>query len=152
CPFGTLRWMRTSAVAMRLDKKSGTLMTLPASDYKAAITKRVANAHLTPDGSLHGEIRVEFEGQEALEHRLDALESDETQRKEDLQNEVRGWLQQGAYVRLLEVKGWADEDTPLMARFSLDIPGYSAIVGKRMMVPAYLFQIKTKEAFAHSER
>jgi hypothetical protein len=152
CPYGTLRWVRTSTAAMKLDRKSGVLINVPAAQYTEAVTQRLASLELTPDGTLQGEINVEFQGQEALEHRLDALDSDEAGRKRDLENELKVWLQQGANVRVLDVRGWEETDSPLVVRYRLQIPGYASVVGKRMLATAYIFQETRKEAFAHAER
>lgn len=152
CPFGLLPWMRTSTQALKPDKKTPAFLMVPGAAVDKAVIRRIVTATLDPDGSLKGEITVQFALTEALERRLDALQTDEAGRKKQLEDELKGWLTSGAIVKLTDVQGWESTEEPLTAHFSIEIPGYASAAGKRLMVPSYLFQAKQKEAFAHAER
>lgn len=152
CPFGLLRWANTSTEALRPDKKGGTFITTPPLTNDLSVTRRIARMELGEDGSLKGQLTVEFRGEEALEHRLDALDSDEASRKKDLEDEVEGWLPNGAVVKLSTVTGWNSLSEPLLAHFSVDIPAYASAAGKRLLIPSLLFQARQKDAFKHAER
>jgi uncharacterized protein DUF3857/transglutaminase superfamily protein len=152
CPYGHIRWIHTSVEGLKLDKKGGTFIRVPQARYDQAITKRVADMTLMPDGTMEGTIVVKFEGDEALEHRLDAIDSDEAARKKDLEDEVRTWLSPGPDIKLAKVEGWDSVDLPLTATFNVIIPSYASAAGKRLLVPAYLFQAKQFEAFRHADR
>ena len=152
CPFGYLRWIRTSGTGLKLDKKGGTFITVPGAGYDQAGTKRSGDMTLETDGTLKGIVTVTFEGGEALEHRLDALDSDEAARKKDLEDELLTWLATGATINLKKVDGWDSVDAPLVATFDVTIPSYASAAGKRLLVPAYLFQTRQLDAFKHSER
>jgi uncharacterized protein DUF3857/transglutaminase superfamily protein len=152
CPYGHIRWIHTSVEGLKLDKKGGTFIRVPQARYDQAITKRIADMTLMPDGTLEGAIVVRFEGDEALEHRLDELDSDEAARKKDLEDEVRTWLSAGADIKLAKVEGWDSVDLPLTVTFNVTIPSYASAAGKRLLVPAYLFQAKQFEAFRHADR
>ncbi len=41
---------------------------------------------------------------------------------------------------------------PLVARFNVEVPNYATLAGKRLLIPAFLFQSKENQAFAHSQR
>ena len=151
CPYGLLRWTNTSTDALMFDKKGGTFVTVPPLTNERSMTHRVAAMELTDRGSLKGELTVEFEGQEALEHRLDALDNDEAGRKKDLEDEVKSWLP-GAGVKMLSVQGWDTPEQPLVAKFSVEIAGYASSVGKRLLLPSLLFQPEQKDAFKHADR
>lgn len=58
----------------------------------------------------------------------------------------------GAAVRLAESQGWEDCDRPLQARFSVVVPAYASLAGKRMLAPVYLFETPQKDAFLQQER
>lgn len=152
CPYGYLRWVRTSAMGIKLDKKGGSFVTAPAAPYDQATTRRTADMALNAGGTLNGTITVKFEGGEALEHRLDEMDSDEAGKKKDLEDEVQRWLPTGAVIKLDKVEGWEASDGPLTASFSVEMPGYASFVGKRLLLPAYLFQAKQMDAFKLSER
>ncbi|HWS17183.1 MAG TPA: hypothetical protein VN223_04175, partial [Candidatus Elarobacter sp.] len=40
----------------------------------------------------------------------------------------------------------------LTAIFSVEMPGYASTAGKRLLVPAYLFQARQMDAFKHMDR
>jgi hypothetical protein len=152
CPYGELLWTRTSTVGLRLDKKGSSFINVPGAPFDKAMTKRVADMVLDENGTLKGTITVKFEGGEALQHRLDGLETDEAGKKKSLEDELQNWLPVGANIKLAKVEGWESGVGPLTADFDVEMPGYSSSVGKRILLPAYLFQAKQMEAFKHAER
>jgi hypothetical protein len=152
CPYGYLRWIRTSTMGIKLDKKGGAFVTAPAAGYDKATIQRNAEMALDADGNLKGTITVKFEGGDALEHRLDAFDSDEVEKKKDLEDELRAWLPNGASIKLAKVDGWESSEGPLTASFEVSVPSYGSSAGKRLLVPSYLFQARQMDAFKNSER
>ena len=152
CPYGYLRWIRTSTMGLKLDKKGGLFVTAPAAGYDKATVRRTAEMSLDGNGNLKGTISVKFEGGEALEHRLDELSTDEAGKKKDLEDELQGWLPTGAVIKLTKVEGWEASDIPLIATFDVDMPGYASAAGKRLLLPACLFQARQLDAFKHVDR
>jgi Domain of Unknown Function with PDB structure (DUF3857) len=152
CPYGLMRWSNTSTDALMFDKKGGTFVTVPPLTSERSLTRRNATMELTDEGSLKGELVVEFQGEEALEHRLDALDSDEAGRKKDLEEEVKSWLPGNAIVKMTSVQGWEKPEEPLVAKFNVEVGGYASSVGKRLLLPSLLFQPQQKDAFKHAER
>ena len=102
CPFGFVRWMRTSSLALKLDKKGGSFIKVPSAGYEKAMVRRSAEVSLFPDGSLKGTITARFEGGEALERRLDALNTDDAGKKEALEEEAENWLPGGGFGQVVE--------------------------------------------------
>ena len=152
CPYGYLRWILSSTMGIKLDKKGGTFVTTPGAAYDKATTRRVADMALDSGGNLAGTITVQFEGGDALEHRLDELDADDAGKKKDLEDELQGWLPTGAIIKLAKAEGWATSDEPLAATFTVEMPGYASTVGKRFLVPVYLFQARQMDAFKHVDR
>jgi hypothetical protein len=152
CPYGYLRWIRTSTMGLKLDKKGGVFVTAPGAGYDKATIRRTADLSLDRNGDLKGTVVVKFEGGEALEHRLDELLTDDAGKKKDLEDEVRGWLPTGANIKLAKVEGWEAAESPLITAFEIEVPGYASAAGKRLLVPAYLFQARQMEAFKHVDR
>jgi hypothetical protein len=152
CPFGLIRWIRTSTAALKLDKKGGSFVVIPPATQDKAVTQRIAHLALTEDGTLKGEITVTFKGGEALEHRLDALGTDEAGRKKQIEDELKSWLSMGVDLKVVDTRGWEATDDPLTAQCSIEISGYASVAGKRLLMPAFLFQAKQKDAFKHADR
>ena len=152
CPFGLVRWIRTSTAALKLDKNGGTFVTVSPATQDKAVIARTANMSLSENGSLKGEITVAFKGGEALERRLSAFATDEAGRKKDVEDEFKGWLSSGANVQMTGSSGWDASEEPLTVQFNVEIPGYASVAGKRLLASAYLFQAKQKDAFKHAAR
>jgi len=152
CPYGYIRWIRTSTQGIKLDKKGWVFVTVPPAAYDKATVRRHAEMALDTGGNLTGTITVTFEGGDALEHRLDELDNDDAGKKKDLEDELQGWLPSGAVIKTTKAEGWATSDGPLTASFSVDMPGYASLAGKRFLVPAYLFQARQMDAFKQVDR
>jgi hypothetical protein len=97
-------------------------------------------------------VRVEFQGVEALEHRLSALDTDDAGRKKELEDEVRLWLPANAKVEMEDAVGWEKEYEPLTAVFNVEVPEFASAAGKRLMVPTALFQPKQKRVLKSGTR
>ena len=147
-----LRWWRTSTAALQPDKKVVNFTVVPAFNYDKAQTQRTANVTLDENGDLKGDVEVQFRDMEGLEHRLDAHDRDQAGKTKDLEDELTNWLPHGAVVKLKNVQNWEDGDKPLIATFDVQVPAYASVMGKRLLIPAHLFQLKQKDAFSHSDR
>jgi hypothetical protein len=152
CPFGLVRWVRTSAKALKLDHKGGTFVDVPMAGYQSAVMSRTTDVSLDEDRALKGELTVRFDGSDALERRLAALETDDAGKRTELESEVKEWLPRGAEVSLETVQGWESGEDPLQAQFAIVIPGYASVAGKRLLVPASPFHAGQEDAFKEQER
>jgi hypothetical protein len=152
CPYGMLRWNRTSTNGLKLDKKGGSFVIAPPAPYDKAVTRRTADMALDSEGNLKGTVTVNYEGGEALEHRLDALDSDEAGRIKELEDEVKNWLPNGSNAKAGKIEGWEGTDDPLIATFEVYVPSYASVAGSRILVPSFLFQARQMDVFKHSER
>ncbi len=113
---------------------------------------RDAKVTVASDGSAKGEITIELKAQEALEHRLEALQTDEAGRRKSFEDEVQAWLPSGAVVKMLDSQGWETTDGPLIARFSVEIPSFASVAGKRLVAPSFFFPTLQKDMFTHASR
>ena len=150
CPFGVLPWRNSGVSALKFSRTNGGFITTP--EPQTSLVHRVTHVSLSQDGSSIGDVTVEFQGEDALEHRLDALNQDDAGRRQGLEAEVKGWLPQGGVVTLQEAKGWESIDAPLVARFKIEIPGFASAAGKRMLLPGYFFSTLQKNMFTSQFR
>jgi hypothetical protein len=150
CPFGLLRWRNSGVTALKYGNTNGGFITTPAA--QSSVLRRMAHVTLDANGNLSGEISVEFKGEDALEHRLEALNQDEAGRRKSLENELKGWFPQAAVVKLQESRGWESMDDPLSARFKVEVSGFASVTGKRVLLPAFLFRTLQKNMFTSQFR
>lgn len=151
CPYGLMRWMRTGTAAMDMSDP-GQLISTPGTNGDGSILSRSAEMKLAADGAVKGEVRVEFQGAEALERRLSALDTDESGRKKELEDEVKLWLPANATVQMVDSVGWEKEYDPLVAIFNVEVPEFASVAGKRLLVPTALFQPKQKRVLKSGPR
>jgi hypothetical protein len=152
CPFGLVAWMYTSVPALKLNKDRGNFMITPTPTADQTFTRRIVTGTISSHGSLKGEIILEFKGNQALEHRLAALETDDAGRRGDLEEELQQWLPKGSAVQLKEVQGWESSEDPLLAFFNVEISNFALVAGKRILVPANIFQSTRESAFSQTHR
>jgi hypothetical protein len=152
CPFGLVTWTSTSAPALQLDKNGGSFIVVPTAAADKSVVRRTAELVLETDGSVRGGVTVEFKGNEALERRLEALNSDEAGRKQSLEDELLAWLPPGSRVQLQDVRGWELGEDSLVARFWMSLDGMATPADRRLALPASLFRSPEMEAFASAER
>jgi len=150
CPFGILRWRHSGVTALKYGNTNGGFITTPQAQI--SVLRRMAHLTLDTDGNLSGEISVEFRGEDALEHRLEALDQDEAGRRKSLEDDVKGWSPQGTMVKLQESRGWDSIDDPLVARFKVEVSGFASVTGKRVLLPAFFFRTLQKNMFTSQFR
>lgn len=153
CPFGLLSWKRTSVQGIRQKSGGGTeIASTPPPMYTQAITQRVGELKLERDGSVKGRIALLWMGQEALDRRTSAAQTDDAGRKKAMEEELRALLPDGAVVKLDTLTGSDDSDQLLKAWFNVELPGFGVATGKRLLLPTELFRANKKQLFVHAER
>jgi len=93
-----------------------------------------------------------MQAQEALEHRLEAIKTDEAGRRRSFENEVRAWFPEGASVQMLDSQAWEATEDPLIARFKIEISNFAPLTGKRLVAPAYFLPTLQKRMFFSDTR
>ena len=152
CPYGLLSWNYTETEGLKLDKKAVSFVKAPSTPYDKSITRRNALLSIAKDGTLTGNVTLELQGQEALEHRLSGRDRDDAGRKKAFEDELKALLPAGAIVKATDLKGWDNPEEALVATFSVEVPAYASVAGKLLLVPANLFQTRRNRAFTHAER
>ena len=152
CLYGILPWDETDARGIRIDAHDGQLQTTPVAESKDAVVRREAEFQLDAEGNLSGKIAIIYEGQEALQRRLTAIDQDEAERRKELEEQVQHLLPQGGSAKLLSAQGWTDSEAPLKAEFEIQVPSYASKVGQRLLVPVGVFHLTGQQPFASTRR
>jgi hypothetical protein len=151
-PFGLLEWPETGVTGLRLDKDGGSWIqsTLPQSSESQI--ERKAKLKLSDTGELEGNLTITFTGLEAMTRRVEERHSDETARKKYLEDEVKGYVPVATELELSNQPDWKSSSTPLVAEFTLKIPGWVAGAGRRALLPVGIFSNTEKGMFDHADR
>jgi len=129
CPYGVIPWEDTAVTGMLQDKGSARFddHNTPLPDPSSATISRKATFKLQNDGTLDGSLQVTFTGQEAMERRLQERQQDDAGREKDMQQLASGWFTKPGEIKLQSVNNWKLSNLPLVAVFSVHIPGYARI-------------------------
>jgi hypothetical protein len=151
-PFGMLPWSETSVRGLKLDKQGGSWLytSLPTSNDSSI--KRKADLHITDTGDLEGKLTVTFTGLEASQRRVEQRLADDTERKKFLEDEVEASIPAACEVELTNKPDWKSSSDPLVAEFTVKVPGWMMGAGHRALVAMGLFSAPEKHLFDHAER
>lgn len=151
-PFGLLRWEETGVQGLRLDKDGGTWITTALPDSSASRIERKADLKLSDTGNLEGKLTVTFTGLESHSRRVEERNEDEAAHKKFLEDQVKEYIPAASEVQLSNQPEWSSSEAPLIAEFSVKIPGWASISGRRALFPIGIFDASEKRVFEHATR
>jgi hypothetical protein len=151
CAFGHLSWKHSNSVGLRQTENGTMLISTPGESYKEEHTSRIADLTLDEQGSATGTVTVSYQGDPALAWRQEALRGDDTSLNKDLRTDMEETLPGGMEVRVTKVDNLSDISKPLKITYEIKGPVGSA-TGKRLLVPASLFESNTKTKFTSAKR
>ena len=150
-PFGMLRWQEEGEQSLITDPKEPVWVETPMSGPEKSLIKRSAKLKLTDDGTLEGEIHIEYTGHFAIERKMEIDEESETQREDDLKAEIKEQIST-AEVSNIKVENVMDYTKPLVYAFHVRVPNYGQRTGKRLFFQPAFFQHGDKPMFATTDR
>ena len=151
-PFGLLEWSETGVPGLRLDKDGGTWVKTMLPESSASRVDRHANLTLSITGELEGKLTMTFTGLEAMQRRLEERNEDEAARKKYLEDQAKEYIPAASEVELTNKPDWSSSSLPLVAEYSLKIPGWVSAAGRRALLPVGIFSATEKRVFDHTER
>ena len=151
-PFGFLTWEQADAGGVKLVSSGVEFVHTPAALPSEAVIERIASVGLNASGDLEGTLKVSFVGNEAIYLREDAQDQDEEHKRERLERMAAGWLPNGARAKLESAQGWEAKDQPLIASYSITVPAFAAVTGRRLLFPVSLFGLPRESAFQYASR
>src|SRR5215831_15675969 len=116
-----------------MDKDGGgwVLTTLPASSLSRI--ERTAKLTMSDTGDLEGKVTFTYTGLEAWQRRVEERNVDETERKNVLESELKDSIPAAVEVELTNKPDWTSSEAPLVAEFTLKVPGWVSGAGKRAL-------------------
>jgi hypothetical protein len=150
-PYGMLRWQEEGEQALITDSKEPVWVDIPLSAPQKSLTKRTGKFRLLEDGTLEGDVRVEFTGQAGIEAKIedDGLSSDE--RETSLREDVKGRLST-AEVTEIKIENVTDQVKPYTYSYHVKVPGFAERTGKRLFLQPAYFKRNIGPMFSASAR
>ena len=152
CPYGLLPWTEAETGGVVIATDAARVGNTPDTRSQDAVTKTTGELKLSADGTLQGKLTIVYSGQEALEKRQSAVHQDETSRRTELEESLKGALFQGADVKLTRSAGWEKSEEPLSVEFEVNIPNYATTVGHGMLIPLSVLHAAQKNPFPSARR
>lgn len=150
-PFGMLRWQEEGIQALVCDSKEPVMVRTQLSPADQSRIRRTARLKLTDDGTLEGQVRVEYTGHFAVSMKEEYDDETEEQRETKLRDAVKERLS-SAEVSNLKIEHPQDPLKPFVYSYTLRVPGYAERTGKRMFLQPAFFQKGIGQMFATSTR
>ena len=150
-PFGMLPWQSEGLQALISDPKQPVWVNTPISSYKQSLIKRDAKLKLSEDGTLEGDIKIEFTGHSAWVRKEDMDDESETEREENVRNDIKTQMS-AAEVTDIKIENVSDHVKPLILSYHVRLPGYAQRTGKRLFLQPAFFQYGRGPMFAAGNR
>ncbi|MBL8167756.1 MAG: DUF3857 domain-containing protein [Acidobacteria bacterium] len=150
-PFGMLRWQEEGIQALVCDSKEPVMVRTQLSPADQSRIRRTARLKLTDDGTLEGQVRVEYTGHFAVSMKEEYDDETAEQRETKLRDAVKERLS-SAEVSNLKIEHPQDPLKPFVYSYTLRVPGYAERTGKRMFLQPAFFQKGIGQMFATSTR
>lgn len=150
CPYGVLPWYETYSGGYVASKKHPEIITIPEPPASEALRRRNANLILDAATGLSGQLKVTLTGEEAYLERTQEHNKDATQRREDAEAEVKGWIPRGSTVKLVNQPAWNETSDTLNLVFSIKVPAFGLRQGRYMILPTGVFE--TTRAYPFQSR
>ena len=151
CSFGKLSWKHQLTGGVRQKEGGIELGGTLAEPFKDSHVQRLADLELDDTGLATGKVTVISTGDPALHWRQEALRGDDTSLNADLRAEMERMLPGGMEVRVTNVENLSDPEKPLKVVYEVK-GGVGTSTGKRLVVPANLFETNSKSRFNKEKR
>lgn len=138
-PHGMLRWQEEGTATLVTDPKEPVFLSSPMSGPEKSLTRRVAKLKLGDDGTLEGEVRIEYTGHAAAAMKESYDEDTPADREEALKQAVTSRIG-AAELSDIRVENVNDVTKPFTYAYRVRIPGYATRTGKRLFLNPAFFQ------------
>jgi hypothetical protein len=150
-PFGMLRWQEEGEQALVTDPKEPLWLNTPMSLPEKSRIKRTAKLTLAEDGTVEGDVVLEYTGQFAIERKEENDDDSESQREESLKDEAKKFWST-AEVANIRIDNVTDPVKPFIYNYHIRVPGYAQRTGKRLFLQPAFFQRGLNPLFSASTR
>jgi len=151
-PFGLLPWYETSTRGVRFTKDGGEIVTIPAASPTQGTIVRKSEIAVDSDGQATGKLQVDFTGILGAERREQNHSEDASGRTKTIGDEIKGWLPAGSTFDVTALTNWDNNELPIHVEGTLKIPGLGTSAGRRMLIPASVFQTRQAASFQPEKR
>lgn len=133
-----LRWQEEGVDGMTVDSHPEWLKT-PMSPPEKSKEKRIAAFRLDENGTLEGDVSIEYTGHLAVERKLLNDDDSPIQREENLKEAVKGRMSSAELTNIV-IENATDPVKPFIYKYHVRVPEYAQRTGKRLFLQPGYFQ------------
>ena len=149
-PFGMLRWREEYEPGLVCDSQP-VFVNTPLSPPEKSLYKRRAKLKLSDDGSLEGDVRMEYHGHPAAEKKEANDDQSPAEREKTLKGLIKKHLST-AEVSQINIENVTDPVKPFTYSFHVKVAGYAERTGKRLFLQPAFFQKGVGPIFTTTDR
>ncbi len=151
-PAGMLPWYAEDQHAMLMGDKDFFWTITPISGQEKSVEKRKGKFKLLEDGTLEGEVRIEYTGHLGYGRKSANDEISQTQREDNLKEEVKKRIST-AELSDIKIENITElGDKPFVYTYKVRVPGYASKVGKRLFLQPGFFEYGRNTVFNTTTR
>jgi hypothetical protein len=150
-PYGMLGWPEEGQEALITDSKEPVWVATTVAKPEESKEKRTGKFRLLEDGTLEGDVAIEYTGHLASEKKEYNDDDSATQREQTLKDKVKAQMST-AELSDIQVKNVTDPVNPFTYSFHVRVPGYAQRTGKRLFLQPAFFQHGLSPLFPTSSR
>lgn len=150
-PHGMLRWQEEGQDALISDPKEPNWARTPMSLPEKSLEKRTGTFRLLEDGTLEGDVRIEYTGHLGLDRKEYNDDDSPAQREETLVQSVKARIST-AELSEIKIENVTDPIKPFVYAYHLRVAGYAQRTGKRLFLQPGFFTRGMGPLFASSGR
>ncbi len=150
--YGMLNWNEEGQTALISDPKELKWEQIPLSSAEKSLEKRTGKFKLLEDGTLEGEAKLEYTGQQAVYWKnYNNGDSDPVQ-ETTLKNWIKRHILGTAEVENFTIENVSDPEKPFVYKFKIRVPGYASRTGKRIFFQPNVFERSMAPVFSANTR
>ena len=150
-PLGMLRWQEEAGRALIVDPAYTVFAETPVAPSDKSVQKRTASLRLSEDGTLEGDVRMEYTGHFAVEKKEENDEESVEKQEKTLRDMIKQ-LMNTAELSEIRIENVVDPVKPFVYSFHIRVPGYAQRSGKRLFLQPAFFQKGIGAMFSASKR
>ena len=150
-PYGRLAWFEESSSVFLLAYKDYITTETPLSNYKDSLEKRTGRFTLLEDGTLEGDVEIEYTGHLSFNYKMNNYDSSKNAREEFLKNRIKKRMST-AEISNIQIENLNDPEKPFTYKYKIKVPNYAQKTGKRLFIQPSFFQYGASPRFSSSTR